>query len=123
MSMRDQTPIGAPCWIDLFTSDPAESRAFYGELFGWTAEEAGEEYGGYVNFLKEGLLVAGCMGNDGQSGAPDAWTVYLATKDVRAAADAALAEGGQVVLPAMDVMELGAMAVVTDAGGAAVGAW
>ena len=43
-------PIGAPCWIDLFTSDPDRAVAFYGELFGWTAASAGEEYGGYINF-------------------------------------------------------------------------
>src|SRR4051794_16288536 len=32
------------------TSDEAASRAFHGELFGWTSESAGEDYGGYVNF-------------------------------------------------------------------------
>ena len=24
--------------------------AFYGDLFGWTAEDADEEFGGYINF-------------------------------------------------------------------------
>ena len=61
MPKRDSAPIGAPCWVDLFTSDPDKSRAFYGELFGWTAEDAGEEYGGYINFSKDGVPVAGCM--------------------------------------------------------------
>lgn len=36
------------------TSDPDRSRAFYGELFGWTSEVAGEEYGGYFNFSNDG---------------------------------------------------------------------
>ncbi len=95
---------------------------FYGELFGWTAEDADEEYGGYINFQKDGLPVAGAMKNDGRSGAPDAWTVYLATDDAKAAV-AAVTNGGQVVAPAMEVMDLGSMAVVTDAGGAAIGIW
>jgi len=120
---RASAPIGAPCWVDLFTSDPDKSRAFYGELFGWTAEEAGEEYGGYVNFLEGGQSVAGCMRNDGESGMPDVWSVYLAIDDARATADAAVANGGQVVVPAMEVMDLGSMAVMIDAGGAAIGAW
>jgi uncharacterized protein len=120
---RDQNLSGAPCWVDLYTSDPARSRAFYGELFGWTAEEAGEEYGGYVNFSKDGLLVAGCMRNDGQSGSPDVWSVYLATDDAKATVDEAQANGGGVVVPAMDVGDLGTMAVLTDAGGAVIGAW
>jgi predicted enzyme related to lactoylglutathione lyase len=120
---RDAAPVGAPCWIDLLTSDPDKSRAFYGELFGWTSEDAGEEYGGYVNFLKDGQRVAGCMRNDGQSGMPDVWSIYLATDDAKATVDAAQASGGGVIVPAMDVMELGTMAVLTDAGGAAIGLW
>jgi predicted enzyme related to lactoylglutathione lyase len=116
-------PIGAPCWIDLFTSDPEKSRAFYEQLFGWTSEDAGEQYGGYVNFRKDGIQVAGCMRNDGHSGMPDVWSVYLATDDAKATVDAAAANGGQVLLPAMDVGELGTMALVTDAGGAAIGIW
>jgi predicted enzyme related to lactoylglutathione lyase len=107
----------------LFTSDPEKSQLFYGELFGWTAEEAGEEYGGYINFSKDGIPVAGCMRNDGQSGSPDVWSVYLASDDAEATVEAAVAHGGQVVVPAMAVMELGTMAVVTDPGQAAIGVW
>lgn len=51
------------------------------------------------------------------------WTVYLATEDARATVGAAVACGGQVVVPALDVVDLGAMAVVTDVGQAAIGAW
>jgi predicted enzyme related to lactoylglutathione lyase len=123
MPHRDSAPIGAPCWVDLFTSDPDASRAFYEQLFGWKSEDAGEEYGGYVNFSKDGVAVAGCMRNDGQSGMPDVWSVYLATDDAEATVAAATAHGGGVVVPAMDVMALGRMAVITDAGQAAVGAW
>jgi len=120
---RDVAPVGAPCWIDLSTSDPDKSKAFYGELFGWIAEDAGEEYGGYINFSKDGLPVAGGMRNDGQSGMPDRWSVYLASENAPATVDAAGSNGGQVVVPAMPVMELGTMAVVTDPGGAAIGIW
>jgi predicted enzyme related to lactoylglutathione lyase len=120
---RDAAPVGAPCWVELFTTDPDKSRSFYADLFGWTSEVAGEEYGGYINFSKDGIMVAGCMRNDGQSGMPDLWSIYLATDDAKATVDAAADHRGQVVVPAMDVMELGTMAVVTDAGGAAIGAW
>lgn len=123
MPQHDSFPNGAPCWVDLYTSDPDRSRTFYGELFGWKGEEAGEEYGGYVTFVKDGMGVAGCMHNDGQSGSPDVWSIYLTTPDARATAEAATANGGQVIVPPMDVMELGAMAVLTDAGGAVIGAW
>lgn len=123
MPPRESAPVGAPCWVDLFTSDVEQARSFYDRLFNWTSEAAGAEYGGYVNFLKDGVPVAGCMVNDGQAGMPDVWSVYLATEDAQATADAAVANGGQVLLPPMRVMELGTMAVLTDAGQAAIGVW
>jgi uncharacterized protein len=116
-------PTGNPCWVDLFTSDPDASRAFYGELFGWEVDDPGPEFGGYVTFTRSGAPVAGCMPNDGQGGTPDVWSVYLASDDAKATVDAAVAHGGQVIAPAMDVADLGTMAVVTDADGAAIGIW
>ena len=70
MPLRDEAPIGAPCWVDVLTSDPARTQEFYGHLFGWTVEDPGEEYGGYFNFQKDGVHVAGGMRNDGESGVP-----------------------------------------------------
>jgi uncharacterized protein len=121
--LRDEAPIGAPCWVDVLTSDPDRTKEFYGRLFGWTVEEPGEEYGGYFNFLKDGVHVAGGMRNDGESGVPDLWSVYLATDDADAAIERTVAAGGQVMVPAMDVMTLGRMAVVIDVGGAVIGMW
>jgi len=123
VTKRDSAPVGAPCWIDLFTSDQDKSLAFYAELFGWTVVDPGPDYGGYKNLLKDGVMVAGSMGNDGQSGQPDAWSVYLAVEDAKETVDAAAAGGGQVIVPAMDVMSLGVMGVVADPGGAAIGLW
>ena len=116
-------PIGAPIWIDLFTSDPDKSRAFYGELLGWTAEEPNQDFGGYFNFSKDGSLVAGGMRNDGTAGVPDCWNVYLAVENAEATVAAATAHGGGVIVPAMESADLGSMAVITDAGGAAIGMW
>ena len=123
MPERDDAPVGAPCWVDLLTTDPDRSRQFYGRLFGWTVEDPGEDYGGYVNFLSEGIHVAGCMRNDGSAGVPDLWSVYLATDDAEATVARAVEHGGQVMVPAMDVMTLGRMAVIVDVGGAVIGMW
>lgn len=123
MPLRDAAPLGAPCWIELFTSDPDTTQDFYRQLFGWTCESAGEEYGGYFNFSKDGQRVAGGMGNDGSAGAPDGWSVYLATDDAQQVADAAGANGGTVVMPPMQVMALGTMVILGDPGGAVIGGW
>jgi predicted enzyme related to lactoylglutathione lyase len=123
MAKIDEFPVGNPCWIELFTSDADKARAFYGELFGWTAEEMGPDYGNYINFQLKGEREAGCMHNDGSSGAPDNWNVYLETDDVQGAVDNAASNGGQVIVPAMDVSDLGRMGVVVDPGGASIGLW
>ena len=122
MPTRDDAPLGAPCWVDLMTSDQARAREFYGELFGWTSEDPNEEMGGYLNFSKGGVLVAGCYRSMGE-GMPDVWSVYLATDDARKTIERAESAGGQVVSGAMDVADLGTMAVLTDPSGAVVGVW
>jgi hypothetical protein len=64
-----------------------KTRPFYIELFGWTVDDPGPEYGGYVNFLKEGIPIAGSMRND-QAAVPDVWSVYLATDNAEATVSA-----------------------------------
>ena len=123
MPTRDTAPVGAPCWIELYSSDPDASRVFYDRLFGWSSEDLGEEFGSYITFTRDGILVAGGMRNDGAEGRPDVWTVYLATDDARKTVEVAEASGGQIHMPATDVMDLGTMALLGDPGGAAVGVW
>jgi predicted enzyme related to lactoylglutathione lyase len=115
--------LGAPCWIDLYTSDTERAKDFYGRLFGWTTMDPGPEYGGYLIFQRDGKVVAGCMGNSGEEGYPDTWTVYLHTDDADRTVEAAKAKGAQVVVEPMDVTENGRMAMVADPGGAAIGIW
>ena len=123
MPTRETAPIGAPCWTDLMTSDTDRSRAFYGQLFGWTAEEPNQEFGGYFSFTKDGVAVAGCMASQPGAGPADVWSVYLATDDTAKTVDAATANGGQVHVQPMAVGDLGTMAVVGDPGGASIGIW
>jgi uncharacterized protein len=44
MGRRERHASGTFCWVDLTTTDPAGAKTFYGELFGWEAEDmpAGE---------------------------------------------------------------------------------
>ena len=123
MAKRGDSPLGTPCWVDLLTSDPERSQEFYGRLFGWTVEDPGADYGGYKNFQLKGAWVAGCMRNDGAAGVPDLWSTYLAVADADATVASAAEHGGQVMVPPMDVMALGRMAVIVDPGGAVIGIW
>jgi uncharacterized protein len=113
---------GTPCWIDLATSDPVQATEFYSALFGWTSINAGDDFGGYINFSKNGHLVAGCAGKQDPN-MPDVWNVHLATVDAAMTVAKSEPNGGQVVLPPMEVGDLGSMSILIDAGGAFVGAW
>src|SRR5262249_14912652 len=104
------------------SSDTARSREFYRELFGWSAEEPAEEFGGYFGFTKDGAKIAGCMASQ-RPEMPDVWSTYLAVEDAKATVDAAVSHGGQVHVAAMDVADLGTMAVIGDPTGAVIGLW
>lgn len=116
---------GAPCWIDLITSDSDKAKRFYGELFGWTFESGDQEtYGGYITASKHGKTVAGMMQKQAsQAGMPDVWTTYLRTIDAAATAESVKEHGGQVYMEPMEVPQQGHMALFGDATGAAIGVW
>ena len=123
MPTRDSAPIGSPCWADLWTSDVEGSRRFYSELFGWEAQEPSPEFGGYFMFTRDGVPMAGGMGDMGDMPANNTWKIYLATDDIAKTLEAAEAEGAQVISPAMPVADLGTQAVLIDPTGAHLGAW
>ncbi len=124
MARVEGIPMGAPIWMDLSTSDPNRASAFYSGLFGWNAVDTGEEFGHYTMLNKGDAGIAGMMRkDDDMQGMPDAWTVYLAVPDAKAATQAARNAGGQVVIDAMEVRDLGSMAIVIDPTGAFVGLW
>ena len=123
MPTRDAYEPGRPCWVDLGTTDPTAAHAFYGELFGWTAEvDERPEAGGYAQLTKDGHVVAG-LGPLLTEGMPPAWTTYVATDDADAIAVKVTAQGGAVLSEPFDVLDVGRMAVVADPGGAVFSLW
>jgi uncharacterized protein len=123
MAERDSYPPGTPSWVDLTTPDLEASLAFYGGLFGWEFEDAGEEAGHYHMATVRGRRVAGL--GPAQEGAPPIayWTTYLSGSDVDAHASAIGDAGGRVLFGPLDVMGEGRMLVAQDPEGAAFGVW
>src|SRR3954471_7657685 len=122
--MTDKTSYqpGEPTWIDLGTPDMDASIAFYGALFGWTAEVGPPEFGGYANLSKDGRKVAGLMPLMSPE-QPPVWSTYLRVDDADATAKLVQDNGGTTIAPPMDVADLGRMAVFIDPSGAAIGIW
>ncbi len=119
----ESIPPGAPCWVDLQTPSVEVSRNFYGKLFGWESDPPAPEFGGYFNFRKDGEFVGGCMPQPPDSDSKAMWMTYFCVLDARNTIAAATARRGSTLVPAMEVGDLGTMAVLVDSGGAAVGLW
>jgi hypothetical protein len=74
-------------------------------------------------FMRGEAPVAGAMPQAPGQVAPEEWTVYLASENARKTLEVALSSGASELVPAMDVGDLGTMAVVTDVAGARIGIW
>jgi predicted enzyme related to lactoylglutathione lyase len=118
--------LGAPIWADLSTSDFGQAASFYNAVFGWDVPPGTPDFGGYSTATLHGANIAGVMpkeGDPGAAGMPDAWTVYLHTADAAASAAAIAENGGQLMMPPMEVGAFGTMSVGTDPAGAFFGIW
>ena len=102
------------CWNELASADVEKSKAFYGAVFGWTAETQPGEMP-YTEFKVSGRSIAGMMplGPMHPPGTPPHWLVYFAVAD----ADATVAKtgelGGRTLSPAMDI-PIGRFATLMD---------
>lgn len=117
---------GTPCWVDLMSPDPEVSKAFYTAVFGWDAEDQFDDDGNhiYTMFNKNGKAVAGAGGQPpGMGDMPPVWNTYIAVDDPQAVADGVTAAGGTVMMPPMQVMTAGEMAIFADPTGAAFSVW
>ncbi|MEU5211573.1 VOC family protein [Streptomyces sp. NPDC020742] len=117
---------GTPCWVDLAAPDQQAAIDFYSQVFGWTGEIGPPETGGYAVCHLNGKPVAGIMAAMSMGGQPPpatVWTTYLATADAEATSQAVGKAGGTVLMPVMDVMTLGKMAITADPTGAVFGIW
>jgi predicted enzyme related to lactoylglutathione lyase len=112
---------GMPAWVDLTTTEPAGSRRFYGDLFGWEFRVGPPDIGHYTACLTRGHKVAGIAGEPAPDDTPTAWTTYLASGDVGDAVGRITAAGGRLITGPTDVMDQGRMAIAVDPTGAAFG--
>jgi predicted enzyme related to lactoylglutathione lyase len=101
----------------LSTSDLAQSKAFYSEVFGWT-------WGGsdqYAEAQVNGRTIAGAMPRppDVPAQVPDSWLVYFGADDVDGKAKKATEMGATLIVEPTDIPDTGRFAVLIDPQGAA----
>lgn len=125
MPTRSSYEPGTPCWIDLASPDVDAAKAFYSEVFGWEADDQfDDDVRIYTNFHRDGQVIAGLGSQpDDMTGMPPVWNTYIATDDVDATLAKVEQAGGNVMLPTMQVMDQGTMAVFADPTGAVLSVW
>ncbi len=127
MGIRTEYQHGQFCWVDLMAHDTAAAKSFYGELLGWEAADQDTQGGPpYTIFMIDGRQVAGMGGMTDEmksSGMPPIWNSYINVDDIAAATSRATELGGNIMMPPMQVVEAGHMAIISDPTGAAVSLW
>jgi len=115
---------GTFTWNELITSDVEAAKRFYAATLGWRFDAWSMADGRTYWIAKAGdEAVAGLMGVDDEALAHLAprWFAYVKVDDVDARAAAAAAHGGTLLRDPFDIPDVGRIAIVQDATGAAVG--
>jgi uncharacterized protein len=124
MTDRNDAVPGTVAWVDMQTPDLDKARRFYGDLLGWSyvgGDDPNTAF--YATAQVRGRNVAGLAKLPSEGQFPPAWTVYLATNDADDTARKAKDAGATVMMPPMDVMDHGRMAILADPTGAVFGLW
>ncbi|MCA9660652.1 MAG: VOC family protein [Myxococcales bacterium] len=119
----DQAPEGMPqmgefCWETMSSTDPERAKAFYSEVFGWT-QKPGPSGNGDVVFGAEEAMVADLQ--QAQPGTPSMWLTYVVVDDLGRARERVKQLGGAVVVPLIEVPNVGNIALIADPTGGHIG--
>jgi predicted enzyme related to lactoylglutathione lyase len=112
-------------WTELYTSDVAAAKRFYGDVFGWRAED--NDMGGGMVYTV--ITPASGGDNSGQGGimgiSPEMaaqgltprWGIYFEVADADATAAKAAELGGKVLMGPDSIPQVGRIALLMDAHG------
>lgn len=124
MSEQRMPANGAFCWNELATTDLDAARSFYKALLGWEIQEGKAPGGGmrYDEIVVGGQHVGGMYQSGPETGGevPPHWGIYVAVDDVDASAAKVTELGGKVVMPPMDIPNVGRFCVINDPAGASI---
>ncbi|MGQ0643492.1 MAG: VOC family protein [Gemmatimonadaceae bacterium] len=111
-------------WNELATTDVEAAKRFYGAALDWKFEQfpmpegeywvakVGEQYVAGITSLKDGSL---------DNATAPYWFPWVEVRDLDARLASASKQGAAILRPAMDVPNVGRVAVVRDPTGAAIG--
>jgi len=101
MGDRTQYTPGTFCWTDLATTDQPAAKAFYGELFGWQAEDMpvgdGVSYSMMRLHGKDVAAISPQPAQQREAGVPPTWNSYVSVESADDAAQRADELGASLV--------------------------
>ena len=115
---------GTPIWYEYMSRDPKVAKAFYDAVVGWTIDAEPVAGGSGMDYR----MIAAADGPVGgvfrlseamcSQGARPCWLMYVGVDDVDACVAQVTAAGGQALMPAFDIPDVGRIAMLTDPQGA-----
>lgn len=122
----DRVGDGGLCWTELYTTDAAKAKEFYGAVFGWDFEDVPlpGDAGPYVVASRAGGGRQGShsgimqLGTDVLPEGTSYWQPYFSVADVDGTVAKAAARGGAVLMPGTDMAGVGRLALLRDPEGA-----
>ncbi|SDD29565.1 VOC family protein [Glycomyces harbinensis] len=120
-------PLGAPIWSDSLTSDLEADTRYYEHLFGWSSQNAGEEFGNYTTFSipdgsrDSGREVMGIMPCPPGAEPSRIWNLQFRVADCAAATEKAQALGATLVEGPEEMGGMLRFAMLIDPNGASFG--
>jgi uncharacterized protein len=113
---------GRFAWHELMTTDTAAAKKFYGDVVGWTTTASNMSGMEYTMWQAGDVPVGGMMPlmpEAAAMGAPVAWLAYIEVADTDKAIEQTVKAGGEVIVPAQTVPQVGRFAILKDPQGAA----
>jgi predicted enzyme related to lactoylglutathione lyase/uncharacterized protein YbaA (DUF1428 family) len=108
-------------WYELLTTDADAAQKFYGEILGWTISASGMEGMDYRIVHVGPNPIGGMMTisrDMADHGARPAWLGYITVANTDETVAGVERRGGKVLMPAMDLPNVGRLAMVADPQGA-----
>ncbi len=125
------------CWHEVGTTDDAKIKPFYEGLFHWNLEPSDLVHDAEADATVEGGMQYWMIRQNGkdiggaykmmpqmlEQGVPPHWLCYVGVDSVDETTERVTELGGNVVMPGMDVFDLGRMAMIADPTGAHFALW
>jgi predicted enzyme related to lactoylglutathione lyase len=112
---------GTPCWFELSTCGVEKAEKFYKDVFGGSVKAGTNAGFVYREISAPGAPMpqGGMMELTPQHGpVPPHWMIYFTVDDCDASSQRARNLGGKVMVPPMDIPNVGRFSVLTDPAGA-----